>query len=70
MPNQDQTGSDEQGTGTDKGLGRCQNSKQKSTDQNTSLLGALCRRFRAGGQGQGQRKGRGNGAGFRGQGRR
>ncbi len=70
MPNQDQTGSDKQGTRTDKAQGRCRNSKQASADQNTSLLGALCRRFRAGGQEQGQKKRRGNGSGLRGKGRR
>jgi len=70
MPIQDQTGSDEQGASTGKDQSKCRNTKQTSTDQDTSLFGALRRRFRAGGQGQGQRKGRGNGAGFCGKGRR
>lgn len=69
MPNQDQTGPTGQGATTGRGQGRCQNFNQESTDQDTSLFGALCRRFRAGQQKQGKGRGnngRGKSGGFRG----
>ncbi len=69
MPNQDQTGPTGQGPTTGRGQGRCQNSNQTSTNQDTSFFGALRRRFRAGQQGQrkGRGNGRGQGSGFRNQ---